>query len=328
MNISSFTKWLLEILSPGGHEKINVSDQMTAELLLSYLKENLKKNMFAWSLPGKAIFPMRFHVLMHPTDYEKIAPALQMLVDEFVIELDKEVVAFSGTERRHPHPAKQWYFTFTASDTVDTDQGAVAIPVGNAIITSQLFYETVNTNAVQQSVTNLSFRTKSGNMMIRNINLAAVGAVEEAGVNTYRVQADDSYQGRTDVKTRPSIPTPNLSAQDGFAIVSYMAHDGECLYPMITETMRVSGIEETRNEKSIFIVKYPGVKNDHLHIRYLKESNEFELIAYGNVKIDGKKVPLSSETRENWVSLPKDANILLNANNPSHSLGLKFHSLV
>lgn len=322
MNISDFIKKILSVFIP---EPVN---KMTAELLLSYLKENLKKYMSVWSPPGKAIFPMCYNVLMNPKDFENIAPALQMLADEFVIELDKEVVAYSGKTRRHPHPAKQWYFTFTASDAVETDEGAVAIPIGNAIITSQLFYETVNPNAVQKSVTNLSFRTKSGNMMIRNINLAAVGAVEEAGVNTYRVQADDSYQGRTDVQTRSSISTPNLSAQEGFAIVSYMAYGDEYNYPMITETMRISGIEETRDEKSIFVIKYPGVLNDHLHIRYRKESNEFELIAYGNVKIDGKKVPLSSETRENWVPLPKDANILLNANNPSHSLGLKFHSLV
>jgi hypothetical protein len=84
-------------------------------------------------------------------------------------------------------------------------------------------------------------------------------------------------------------------------------------YLMKQEEIFVSGSEETRDDKNIFIIPSDWVNVPHLHIRYNKDEGKFYLASFGEITTLNEALVTRSDTDNPvWVELPVNSRMLLN----------------
>jgi hypothetical protein len=117
--------------------------------------------------------------------------------------------------------------------------------------------------------------------------------------------------------TDPGTPSTN-PVQKAFARLETIMPDhnfrGKKIeYLMNTELVTVSGKDEQRDEKGIFIIASDWVNTPHLSIRYNPAEARFYLASHGEKTIvNEKEVARSDADNPQWVELPFNSKILLN----------------
>ncbi|WP_026897502.1 hypothetical protein [Daejeonella oryzae] len=84
-------------------------------------------------------------------------------------------------------------------------------------------------------------------------------------------------------------------------------------YLMKENEILVSGKDETRDDKNIFIVPSDWVNTPHLQIRHNTSDGKFYLASFGEKTIlNEKEVKISEINHPEWVELPLNSRIMLN----------------
>lgn len=84
-------------------------------------------------------------------------------------------------------------------------------------------------------------------------------------------------------------------------------------YLMDTEEVVVSGKDESRREKGVFVIESDWVNTPHLSIRYNQADGNFYLASYGEKTLVNELEVVKSELNNpQWVALPFNSRILLN----------------
>jgi hypothetical protein len=81
---------------------------------------------------------------------------------------------------------------------------------------------------------------------------------------------------------------------------------------MLDELVILSGLKETRKMENIMIINSEAVEVGHVQIRYVKESNKFQLCAYAKTRLNMREVPISVGGVPIWKDMSFHSDIFLN----------------
>ena len=290
-----------------GSSKNTKAGKLTNKLLYSELIEHFSMELDELSVGEKMLYPMSFDVLMHPDDYGSRKESLPFVLPEVISQFYKIIDVRKDDYPNFIPAAEYWFFQFSACELkeVDGKYGEIRI-IEKGKISTVARYTTLNTVANTTTETNTRFSIKpqnsapSGN---NNINMAAISNLEFRGSTAY------SFPFNKNLKAIIEDIMANIK---GLATLTYSHGAESAHHPMMDNLIHISGNEETRNGRFIFKLASDQVINSHVQIRYLPDEKKFQIAAFGETRLSGRKLELSNGGTLKWYYLPNNSQIFMN----------------
>ena len=311
-----FVKTILELFRPDepAQEKTMKSTArsgVTNQVLYQELIAHFKSDMEELSVGRRVLYPMSFNVLLHPNDYNRVWESLAFILPEVISgfyaaikEKSKRVENSDATP-----PAAYWFFQFASSSVKTDDKGDSLIVPGEIVTVGHL--TTFDIKKAQfgsvSDNTGLSIKCKNSNVNQNNINPEALLGLDILSNNTFSFNFDKKMNENLN-----DIQSSKRDAHNALATLTYSADSVNVRLDMMDDLVILSGPGETRSMENIMIVKNDAVAVGHVQIRYLKDSNKFQLCAYSKTRLNMREVPVSVGGSVIWKDLPYKSDIFLN----------------
>lgn len=259
------------------------------------------------------LYPMSFNIIMNKEDYSLIGEAIPFSLPIVVLGfynaiMEKiEEAKKKGEEYSYKPPATTWFFQWAESACKETDGQAQPLQSGEIFINSSLTkVEVTNDNIETIQNTGSTSRVINSNTKQTNTNPEALGGATISASNTSEWTFDPELPTNINV-----IRETLRDKQNALAILSYVDGKETKRYSMLDQRISISGSMDKRKISNVFVINNDNVKNDIIRIQYLKKENIFQICAYGDVRVDEKRLPVSESNAYNWQDLPYRSHILL-----------------
>lgn len=304
MNLQAyFTHWF------GTEKKQTHKSKVTNKQIVNELENHFNIYIEENSLEKTIIFPMTFTVYIHPDDYIERVEHFQALrkeiIDKFYQILKKKLKKRELSE----HHADSWNIYLMPIERITLGGDEYTIKQGEVLIWCSLFDIVASTDTSNK---NISLRVGGSTRMIeKNIDLNSLANIRSGKANhIYETWKYPSKESSASSNVNSSTAPLNIKIKRGE--LSYKRTDGKIItYTIQTDICQISGKNDLRNDLSIFKIESPKVETKHVEIKYDHQTNRFELAAYKPTSINYKEVPLSAGGNLQWMTLPREANIIL-----------------
>ena len=301
--------------------KNNFKSKVTNKILYNELIEHFETDMEELSVGRRILYPMSFNILLHPDDYNRVGQSLPFILPEVIAGFYASIKKKSKSilESDSTNPATYWFFQFASSSVKTIDNQESFITPGEIVTVGHL--TTFDIKKAQQGTRSanmkLSVKCQNSNVNDNNINQEALLGMDILTNNTFTFNFDKSMsQKLNDIKS-----SQRGGGEDTLATLTYSEGAVNVHLNMIDDLVIVSGPEEKRNMENILIVNNSEVKVGHIQIRYVKESNKFQLCAYAKTRLNMREVPLSNGGAPIWKDMSYNSDIFLN-----NSVNIKFRA--
>lgn len=281
------------------------------KVLYKELIEHFKTEMDELSVGRRVLYPMSFNILLHPDDYARVGESLPFILPEVVAGFYNAIKAKSATiaEACYTPPATFWYFQFAAS-TVKTENGTDSFMKPGEIVTVGNL-TTFDISKAQQgsleSNSRLSIKCQNSNVNQNNINQEALLGMEILTNNAYSFKFDKKMSQSLD-----DIQASQRNNDNAIATISYSEGVNTRHLNMLDDLVTLSGPKDTRKIGNILIINHEAVEIGHIQIRYVRETNRFQLCAYAKTRLNQRNVTLSTGGAPVWTDMSYNSDIFLN----------------
>lgn len=302
-------------------EEKKANSLLTGNQLLKEFTDLFTEGLERYSLGGHMVYPMSFHVLMHPVDYDEFVFAFPIVVQEVIKALygiiDKRKQQFPN----YTPLSKNWTFQFTPcyqSNSINTESGdIISVEKGKVIPAAVLCNQNIATTGMIAVSQNIKVSVKCNNSNViktAELNLKALAGVNILGAGLYTCKFDPNLTMTPEVIKESTVISENrpkdISRSQGLATLSYNFNGQIITYTMKDSPIYISGKNDLRSSLPIFRMEYSDLENGHVLIKY--ENNKFFLCAFGKTRLNGRNIALSERDDMNWVPLANNSSILMN----------------
>jgi hypothetical protein len=285
------------------------------------LKELFIDGLKNESLGERMLYPMSFHVLMHPNDYNKKKQAFPFILPEIIKAFYKIIDEYKNVYPNYEPVSNKWVFQFTPcyqSDSFDAGDGdIIKIEEGTVKPTAILYNQDIDRTGAVSVDQNIIVSVKIDNSNViktTNINIKALAGVDILDEGLYTCKFDIKLPTKTDV-IKESIETSDnqlspISVKKELATLSYTYNGQTFTYIMNDSPIYISGKHDMRTFLPIFRMEYLDLENGHVSIKY--ENGEFFLCAFGKTRLNGRNIELSEGDKIKWAPLANNSSILMN----------------
>lgn len=307
-------KNLLETLRPpgggktkGNKEKSKVTNQTLYKELISHFKTDMEE----LSVGRRILYPMSFNILLYPDDYDRVGESLPFILPEVIagfyaaIKSKRDSILDSDATP----PATYWFFQFASSSVKTEDKQESFIIPGEIVTVGHL--TTFDIKIAQEGTTTenvrLSVKCQNSDVNKNNINKDALLGMEILTNNAYTFNFDKSMSEKLS-----DIQSSQRGGENALATLTYSVGSTNVHLDMLDELVILSGPKDTRKMGNIMIIKNEAVEVGHVQIRYVRETNRFQLCAYSRTRLNMRDVPLSVGGTPIWKDMSFNSTILLN----------------
>lgn len=316
-------KNILENLRPpeGGKQGGNkTKSKVTNKILYKELIEHFETDMEELSVGRTVLYPMSFNILLHPDDYNRVGESLPFILPEVISGFYAAIKAKRDSIRdsHAAPPATYWFFQFASSCVKTEEKQESFITPGEIVTVGHLTTFDIK-KAQQGSRTEnmrLSVKCQNSDVNQNNINQEALLGMEILTNNAYTFNFDKSMSEKLS-----DIQSSQRSGDNALASLTYSDGPMNVHLDMLDELVVLSGPKETRNMENILIIKNDAVDVGHVQIRYVKETNKFQLCAYSKTRLNMREVPISVGGAPIWKDMAYNSDIFLN-----DSVNVKFRA--
>ena len=307
-------KNLLETLRPpgGGKTKGNkVKSKVTNQTLYKELISHFRTDMEELSVGRRILYPMSFNILLYPDDYDRVGESLPFILPEVIagfyaaIKSKRDSILDSDATP----PATYWFFQFASSSVKTEDKQESFIIPGEIVTVGHL--TTFDIKKAQEGTTTenvrLSVKCQNSDVNKNNINKDALLGMEILTNNAYTFNFDKSMSEKLS-----DIQSSQRGGDNALATLTYSIGSTNVHLDMLDELVILSGPKDTRKMGNIMIIKNEAVEVGHVQIRYVRETNRFQLCAYSRTRLNMRDVPLSVGGTPIWKDMSFNSTILLN----------------
>lgn len=307
-------KKILEKLRPPTHEGENKDaskSKVTNKVLYRELIEHFKAEMEDLSVGNRVLYPMSFNILLHPADYDRVGESLPFILPEVISGFYAAIKAKSNSIRNScsTPPATYWFFQFASSTVKTKDNEESFLKQGEIVTVGHL--DTFDIRKAQTGTRSenvqLSIKCQNSNVNDTNINPEALLGMEILTNNAYIFNFDKRMS-----ESREDILASQRNANNALATLTYSEGTSNVHLNMMDDLVTLSGPKETRNGDSILIVNNEAVEVGHVQIRYVRETNKFQLCAYAKTRLNSREVPISIGGVPVWKDMSFRSDIFLN----------------
>lgn len=310
-------KKVLEGLRPDqGKESEKTQDnqgqsKVTNKVLHKELVEHFKADMEELSVGRMTLFPMSFNILLHPDDYARVGESLPFILPEVIagfyaaIKARKDSIPDSYAQP----PATYWFFQFASSKVKTEDNIDSFIVPGEIVTVGHLFTFDIKKAQQGERMENvkLSVKCQNSNVNQNNINQEALLGMEILSNNAFTFNYDKNMSGNLS-----DILSMQRGGNNTLATLTYSDGTANVQLKMLDDLVIISGSRETRKMENIMIIKSEAVEVGHVQIRYVKETNKFQLCAYAKTRLNMREVPISVGGVPIWKDMSFNSDIFLN----------------
>lgn len=307
-------KNILETLRPpgggktkGNKEKSKVTNQTLYKELISHFKTDMEE----LSVGRRILYPMSFNILLYPDDYDRVGESLPFILPEVIagfyaaIKSKRDSILDSDATP----PATYWFFQFASSSVKTEDKQESFIIPGEIVTVGHL--TTFDIKKAQEGTTTenvrLSVKCQNSDVNKNNINKDALLGMEILTNNAYTFNFDKSMSEKLS-----DIQSSQRGGENALATLTYSVGSTNVHLDMLDELVILSGPKDTRKMGNIMIIKNEAVEVGHVQIRYVRETNRFQLCAYSRTRLNMRDVPLSVGGTPIWKDMSFNSTILLN----------------
>lgn len=302
-------------------EKIKAKSFLRNNDLLKEFKKLFVDGLKNESLGERMLYPMSFHVLMHPNDYNKKKQAFPFILPEIIKAFYKIIDEYKNVYPSYEPVSKKWVFQFTPcyqSNSFDVGGGdIIRIEEGTVKPTATLYNQDIDRTGKVSIDQNILVSVKSDNTNViktTNINLKALVGIDILDEGLYTCKFDMNLPTNTEVIKESIDAADNklnsTSTKKELATLSYTYNGQNFTYIMKDSTIYISGKHDMRTFLPIFRMEYSDLENGHVSIKH--ENGEFFLCAFGKTRLNGRNIELSEGDNIQWVSLADNSSILMN----------------
>lgn len=295
--------------------------KVTNKVLYKELIQHFETDMEELSVGRRILYPMSFNILLHPDDYDRVEESLKYILPEvisgFYASIKKKCKNIADADATNP--ATYWFFQFASSSIKTADnQDSIIVP-GEIVTVAHLTTFDIKKaqHGTRSANIKLSVKCQNSNVNENNINQEALLGMDILTNNAYAYNFDNKMSEQlNDIES-----TRRGGENDSLATLTYSDGAVNVHLDMIDNLVIVSGPEEKRNLENILIVNNNAVSIGHIQIRYIKESNKFQLCAYSKTRLNMREVPLSVGGAPIWKDMSYNSDIFLN-----NSVNIKFRA--
>lgn len=154
---------------------------------------------------------------------------------------------------------------------------------------------------------NSRVKCQNSNVNDNNINQEALLGMDILTNNAFTFNFDKSMN-----EELKDIQSSQRGGDNVYATLTYSDGPHNIHLKMLDELVIVSGPKERRNMENILIINNDAVDIGHIQIRYVKETNRFQLCAYSKTRLNMREVPISVGGTPIWKEMPFNSDIFLN----------------
>lgn len=289
---------------------------VTNARILKEIVRHFSEELNYRSVGKQMIYPMTFYIHLHQDDY-------QVRKDDFPFFLSEIVDGFYQVIlkniKKYPHykgPATNWNFYLVPCMEPEFSVGGhkFFIKPGNVIIWGSLHDLTDTDSGEQNKNVNVSVRLDSSRLVTNiNMNHLMIQNLQFMDENHIRIDWKDPVKAMQHKKTQMELEKQDsLDMKIGVGVLSYVqAGHKEERFVIRTNSCKISGEADTRQDPSVFKIKHSKVGIQHAEIKYNRMANTFELAAYQPTSVNGVAVSLSEGRELKWVPLQNGSVIVL-----------------
>ena len=291
-----------------GKERTHKS-KITNKQIVNELENHFNIYIDENSLEKTIIFPMTFTVYIHPDDYieriEHFQALRKEIIDKFYQILKKKLKKRELSE----YHADSWNIYLMPIERITLGGDEYTIKQGEVLTWCSLFDIVTSTDTNNKTISLLI--GGSTKMIEKNINLNSLTNIRSGKANHIYVPWIYPSESSSTSANVGSLTAP-LDIKIKRGELSYKRTDGKIItYAIQTDICQISGKNDPRNDLSIFKIENSKVETKHVEIKYDHKTNRFELAAYKPTSINYKEIPLSTGGNLQWMTLPREANIIL-----------------
>ena len=310
-------KNILEALRPdsgkeeGKMKSHNEKSKVTNKTLYKELIEHFEADMEELSVGKRILYPMSFNILLYPDDYNHVGESLPFILPEVIAGFYAAIKTKSNSiqESDATPPATYWFFQFASSSVKTEDNQESFIKRGEIVTVGHLTTFDIKKAQQRSRIENmkLSVKCQNSNVNQNNINQEALLGMEILTNNAYAFNFDKNMS-----EERSTILSSQRNSNNALATLIYSDGPSIVLLNMLDELVILSGPKERRNMENILIINSEAVGVGHVQIRYVKETNKFQLCAYSKTRLNMREVPISVGGTPNWKDMSYNSDIFLN----------------
>lgn len=292
-----------------GRSSTTVTNARILKEILKHFTEELNYR----SVGKKMIYPMTFYVHLHQDDYQARKDDFPFFLSEIVEGFYQVILKNVKNYPNYKGPAANWNFYLVPCMESEFSAGEhiFSIKPGNVIIWGSL-YDLIDTDSGGQNKNvNVSVRLDNCKLLTNiNINYSVMQNLQFLDENHIRIDWRDPVKAMQHKNSQEKQELPDMKI--GVGILSYVQTGRkEERFVIRTNSCKLSGEGDTRQDHSVFKIKHSKVGIQHAEIKYNRMANTFELAAYQPTSINGVAVPLSEGGELKWVPLPNGSVIVL-----------------
>ena len=256
---------------------------------------------------------MSFNILMDPVDYNNRRQSLPFVLPQVVSAFYGIIDDMRQEYPDYTPPAKYWYFQFSACQlgTIQTgDPTPLIVRKGHiTTVATLLTFDIKDANVSVNNNTRVSIKLDDSDVMNNvNVNWNAIKNLDvlSDGVFTY------NFDNTLSRDTKRIADNSNMAEVNGIAELSYSKSGRNYHFIMKDHLIHISGKNEMRKGRSFFILESPDIKDSHVQIKYLPSEKKFQLAAYGQTKLNNRRIIESSGGDVYWYDLANHSSIFIN----------------
>ena len=292
-------------ISANGNSKVN--NKVLYKELIAHFKEEMEE----LSVNRRILYPMSFNILLHPDDYDIVGESLPYILPEvvagFYAAIKQKCADIPGADATNP--ARYWFFQFASSRVKSDEEGESFIVPGEIVTVGHLTTFDIKV-AQQMSATDnikLSVKCQNSNVNQNNVNQEALLGMDILTNNAFTFNFDKSMS-----ESLADINSSQRGQESAFATLTYSVGGTNIHFSMLDDLLIISGSGESRRMENIMKIDSDAVAVGHVQIRYVEETNRFQICAYSDTRLNMREIPLSTGGVPIWKDMSYNSNIFLN----------------
>lgn len=307
---------ILNIFTPkDSKKKPKVQEGLSNKVILEELVAHFREQTEALSVGDKLLYPMSFNILLHSDDYNMVYQSFPFVIPQVVRGFYKVI-----REMRTKYPdctptANEWVFQFSSCQLpeVEVNDGKTLVVTKGHITTiaSLLAMDLRQNNVEVSNNARVSIKLQDSNVMNNvNINWDAVRNIDIIGDNYFRVKFDKSFNSSEKVEMSSNISSYIKSRK--YAALRYSKDGRSYTFQMTDKMIDICGPEANACSSSVFRIDMDGILSPHVQIKYLEDSNKFQIQVFGKTRLNGKELENSQQGLAKWYPLANNSKIFIN----------------
>ena len=312
------------IFHPSDGRKDNKKGLAYRQVLLDLIFNHFEKRFEEETTTISISYPVSFVIYLHPQDYKK----REANFGRDVIDAVTLFYRYINKQLDHPNDNYQpdsanWLFQFVnfkGLSSIESRYGDVKeVKEGEAVILSDIRATDFSRDNTQASSNIKStFHAKDSAKRYADNNESLISLIDRLPNYKFSLKYLDDDRKKGKVTGKPTSSGKNQQlVSDAYAILhcseKFIGRDikGE-RFLMYYRLIEISGKNDARSGTYIAKIDSDKVLTSHVQIKYIPETQQFQLAAFGNIKLNERNVELSSGGDIHWHHLPNNSDIFIN----------------